>query len=139
MVDRQKPGAGRSVFRPLLARGRPLRRRAVACSRCTVETVATRVRRPGRHARHRRTRSNSTVRTRCPRRTVGFEDIKAVAPAVLNHRMILNYQARSALKMMSRHAYRCRVGLSTMLSWPGTMTSAISMASSRLACACFAS
>ncbi|MFI4861945.1 MAG: AAA family ATPase [Phycisphaerales bacterium JB063] len=28
------------------------------------------------------------------RPTAGFEDVKAVAPAVLNHRMILNYQAR---------------------------------------------
>jgi MoxR-like ATPase len=28
------------------------------------------------------------------RPTVGFEDIKAVAPAVLNHRLILNYKAR---------------------------------------------
>ncbi len=28
------------------------------------------------------------------RPTVGFEDVRAVAPAVLNHRMILNYQAR---------------------------------------------
>lgn len=28
------------------------------------------------------------------RPTVGFEDVKAVAPAVLNHRLILNYQAR---------------------------------------------
>jgi MoxR-like ATPase len=28
------------------------------------------------------------------RPTVGFEDIRAVAPAVLNHRVILNYQAR---------------------------------------------
>ncbi|MFA9478595.1 AAA family ATPase [Phycisphaerales bacterium AB-hyl4] len=28
------------------------------------------------------------------RPTVGFEDIKAVAPAVLNHRILLNYQAR---------------------------------------------
>ncbi len=28
------------------------------------------------------------------RPTVGFEDVKAVAPAVLNHRMILNYKAR---------------------------------------------
>ncbi|MDR0931964.1 MAG: AAA family ATPase [Victivallales bacterium] len=28
------------------------------------------------------------------RPTVGFEDVKSVAPAVLNHRLILNYQAR---------------------------------------------
>jgi MoxR-like ATPase len=28
------------------------------------------------------------------RPTVGFEDVKAVAPSVLNHRVILNYQAR---------------------------------------------
>ena len=28
------------------------------------------------------------------RPTVGFEDVKAVAPSVLNHRLILNYQAR---------------------------------------------
>jgi len=28
------------------------------------------------------------------RPTVGFEDVRAVAPAVLNHRMLLNYQAR---------------------------------------------
>jgi MoxR-like ATPase len=28
------------------------------------------------------------------RPTVGFEDVKAVAPAVLNHRLILNYKAR---------------------------------------------
>lgn len=28
------------------------------------------------------------------RPTVGFEDVKTVAPAVLNHRLILNYQAR---------------------------------------------
>jgi MoxR-like ATPase len=28
------------------------------------------------------------------RPSVGFEDVKAVAPAVLNHRLILNYQAR---------------------------------------------
>ncbi len=28
------------------------------------------------------------------RPTVGFEDVRAVAPAVLNHRLILNYQAR---------------------------------------------
>lgn len=30
------------------------------------------------------------------RPTVGFEDVRAVAPAVLNHRMILNYQAKLA-------------------------------------------
>jgi MoxR-like ATPase len=28
------------------------------------------------------------------RPTVGFADVKAIAPAVLNHRMILNYKAR---------------------------------------------
>ena len=28
------------------------------------------------------------------RPTVGFEDVKTVAPSVLNHRVILNYQAR---------------------------------------------
>ena len=28
------------------------------------------------------------------RPTVGFEDVRAVAPAVLNHRLLLNYQAR---------------------------------------------
>ncbi|MFA7236621.1 MAG: AAA family ATPase [Phycisphaeraceae bacterium] len=28
------------------------------------------------------------------RATVGFEDVRAVAPAVLNHRLLLNYQAR---------------------------------------------
>ena len=28
------------------------------------------------------------------RPTVGFEDVKVVASAVLNHRVILNYQAR---------------------------------------------
>jgi MoxR-like ATPase len=28
------------------------------------------------------------------RPTVGFEDVKAVAASVLNHRVILNYQAR---------------------------------------------
>src|SRR5207248_46398 len=28
------------------------------------------------------------------RPTVGFEDVQAVAPAVLNHRLILNYKAR---------------------------------------------
>ena len=28
------------------------------------------------------------------RPTAGFEDVKAVAPHVLNHRLILNYQAR---------------------------------------------
>lgn len=30
------------------------------------------------------------------RPTVGFEDVKAVAPSVLNHRLILNYQAKLA-------------------------------------------
>jgi MoxR-like ATPase len=30
----------------------------------------------------------------CSRPSVGFEDVKAVASAVLNHRLILNYQAR---------------------------------------------
>ena len=29
------------------------------------------------------------------RPTVGFEDVKAVAPHVLNHRLILNYQAQA--------------------------------------------
>jgi MoxR-like ATPase len=28
------------------------------------------------------------------RPTVGFDDVKAVAPAVLNHRLVLNYKAR---------------------------------------------
>ncbi|NDF01122.1 MAG: AAA family ATPase, partial [Verrucomicrobia bacterium] len=28
------------------------------------------------------------------RPTAGFEDVKAIAPAVLNHRILLNYQAR---------------------------------------------
>ena len=28
------------------------------------------------------------------RPTAGFEDVKAVAPSVLNHRILLNYQAR---------------------------------------------
>jgi MoxR-like ATPase len=28
------------------------------------------------------------------RPTVGFEDVRAVAPAVLNHRVLLNYKAR---------------------------------------------
>lgn len=30
----------------------------------------------------------------CGRPTVGFEDVRAVVPAVLNHRLILNYKAR---------------------------------------------
>jgi MoxR-like ATPase len=31
---------------------------------------------------------------RAGRPTAGFEDVKAVAPSVLNHRILLNYQAR---------------------------------------------
>ena len=30
----------------------------------------------------------------CGRPTVGFEDVRAIAPSVLNHRVLLNYQAR---------------------------------------------
>ena len=38
--------------------------------------------------------SKSTPALLAGRPTAGFEDVRAVAPAVLNHRLILNYQAR---------------------------------------------
>jgi MoxR-like ATPase len=39
------------------------------------------------------------------RPTVGFEDVRAVVPAVLNHRLILNYKARfDNISTMTLHA-----------------------------------